>query len=71
MSPFFEDDLDELRELVPPDRMMMGSDYPNAEGLEEATDWVKDIQSFSQAEQRLVMRENALLLSRRRPASAG
>ena len=63
MSPFFEDDLDALKKLVPAERMMMGSDYPHAEGLPNPTDWVREIPNFTKQEQLLVMRENPLSLS--------
>ncbi|NQZ96617.1 MAG: amidohydrolase family protein [Myxococcales bacterium] len=63
VSPFFEDDLDALKKLVPAERMMMGSDYPHAEGLPNPTDWVREIPNFTKQEQLLVMRENPLSLS--------
>jgi predicted TIM-barrel fold metal-dependent hydrolase len=70
VAPFHEDDVAVLRDLVGADRLLMGSDYPHAEGLAEPTSWVDELAGFSDAEIRLVMRENALGLSRRRPASA-
>ncbi len=48
--------------------MLMGSDYPHAEGLAEPTDYVYELKDFSAEEIRLVMRDNALGLSQRRPA---
>jgi hypothetical protein len=48
----------------------MGSDYPHAEGLADPTSYVDELEGFSAAEIRLVMRENALGLATRRPASA-
>ena len=47
---------------------MAGSDWPHAEGLADPTDYVYDLKGLSDAEIRLVMRENALALSQRRPA---
>jgi len=70
ISPFYEDDLRGLRDLVGCERIMMGSDFPHAEGIAEPTDWVQDIADFPSDQQRLVMREVALDLSRPRPASA-
>jgi hypothetical protein len=48
----------------------MGSDWPHAEGLAEPMNYVKDLKNFgfSDPDCRLVMRENGLGLSRRRPA---
>ena len=45
----------------------MGSDFPHAEGIEVPTDFVHQLEGFTPDEIRLVMRENALALSQRRP----
>ncbi len=68
VSPFHEDDVPLLRDLLGAARLLMGSDYPHAEGLAVPTDYVYELKDFSQAEIRLVMRDNALALSERRPA---
>jgi predicted TIM-barrel fold metal-dependent hydrolase len=68
VSPFHEDDVPLLRDLLGAERLLMGSDYPHAEGLAEPTDYVYELKDFSDDEIRRVMRENALDLSRRRPA---
>jgi predicted TIM-barrel fold metal-dependent hydrolase len=70
VAPFHEDDVPLLRELIGAERMLLGSDYPHAEGLAVPTDYVHELEGFADDEVRLVMRENALALSRRRPASA-
>jgi predicted TIM-barrel fold metal-dependent hydrolase len=67
VSPFHEDDVPLLRELIGSDRMLMGSDYPHAEGLAEPTDYVHELKGFPEREIRRVMRDNALELSQRRP----
>ncbi len=67
VSPFFEDDMEMLRDVIGVDRLVFGSDFPHAEGLPEPTDYVKDIAGFSPAEVRQVMRENIIGLL----ASAG
>ena len=71
VSPFYEDQLGELKELLGPDHLLMGSDYPHAEGLADPISYVKDLQNFDYTDEecRLVMRENGLSLSKRRPAS--
>jgi hypothetical protein len=48
--------------------MVAGSDWPHAEGLPDPTDYAKDLSVLTDDEVRLVMRENALALSQRRPA---
>jgi predicted TIM-barrel fold metal-dependent hydrolase len=70
VSPFHEDDVPLLRDLMGAERMLMGSDYPHAEGLAAPTDYVYELKDFSDEEILQVMRENALGLSERRPASS-
>jgi predicted TIM-barrel fold metal-dependent hydrolase len=66
VSPYYEDDLALLRDELGADRMIFGSDYPHAEGLADPLTFVDDLAGFSDAEIRLVMRENALALSQPR-----
>jgi len=70
VSPFYEDPLDELRHLLGADHILMGSDFPHAEGLAEPSSYIKDLRNFdfTDGEARLVMRDNGLALSQRRPA---
>ncbi|MBO0728854.1 MAG: amidohydrolase family protein [Acidimicrobiaceae bacterium] len=70
VSPFYEDELGELLGVLGADHILMGSDYPHAEGLAEPASYIKDLRNFafSDADCRLVMRDNGLALSRRRPA---
>ena len=70
MSPFHEDDVPLLRTLIGSDRMLMGSDYPHAEGLADPSSFVNELAGFDDGEIRKIMRENALGLSERRPAAA-
>jgi predicted TIM-barrel fold metal-dependent hydrolase len=68
VSPFHEDDVPLLRDLIGADRMLMGSDYPHAEGLADPTDYVHDLEGLSADEVQRVMRDNALELSERQAA---
>jgi len=70
VSPYYEDELAALRDLIGADHMLMGSDYPHAEGLAEPSAYIKDLENFgfTPEDARLVMRDNGLELSRRRPA---
>jgi predicted TIM-barrel fold metal-dependent hydrolase len=63
VSPYYEDDLIELRASLGAERMIFGSDYPHAEGLAVPKSFVDDLPGFSDEEIRLVMRENGLALS--------
>ncbi len=68
VSPYYEDDLIGLRTAIGAERILFGSDFPHAEGLADPASFVKDLDGFSADEIRLIMRENALELSRpRRP----
>jgi predicted TIM-barrel fold metal-dependent hydrolase len=59
VSPYYEDDLLALRDAIGAERIIFGSDYPHAEGLADPASFVKDLDGFSDAEIRLIMRENA------------
>jgi len=63
VSPYYEDDLPQLRDELGAERMIFGSDYPHAEGLADPLAFVDDLPGFTADEIRLVMRENALALS--------
>jgi predicted TIM-barrel fold metal-dependent hydrolase len=63
VSPYYEDDLPNLREELGADRMIFGSDYPHAEGLADPKTFVDDLPGFSDAEVRMIMRDNALALA--------
>ena len=69
ISPFYEDELASLRELLGVDRIIMGSDYPHVEGLAEPASYIKDLENFDYTPEqcRIVMRDNGLALSSRRP----
>lgn len=63
VSPFYEDDIPRLRDLIGADHLLFGSDWPHAEGLAEPTAFIKDIPGFSDDEVRKVMRDNAWALA--------
>ena len=69
VSPFYEDELGRLRDLLGADHILMGSDYPHAEGLADPSSYLKDLENFNYPYEdcRLVMRDNGLALSQRRP----
>jgi predicted TIM-barrel fold metal-dependent hydrolase len=70
IAPFHEDDVSKLRDLLGAEQLLMGSDYPHAEGLAVPSDYIHELDGFSQTEIEQVMRGNALQLSEHRPASA-
>jgi predicted TIM-barrel fold metal-dependent hydrolase len=60
ISPYYEDNLQELKSQIGAENILFGSDWPHAEGLEFPTDFVHDLAGFSDDEIRRIMRENAL-----------
>ncbi|MCB0996979.1 MAG: amidohydrolase family protein [Acidimicrobiales bacterium] len=70
VSPYYEDDIDLIKETVGVDHLLFGSDYPHAEGLEDPSDFIYDIPGFTEDEARKMMRDNAWELVTPRPASA-
>jgi predicted TIM-barrel fold metal-dependent hydrolase len=70
VSPFYEDELGDLRQLLGADHILMGSDYPHAEGLADPASYIKDLRNFGYPDDdcRKVMRDNGQFLSQRRPA---
>jgi predicted TIM-barrel fold metal-dependent hydrolase len=58
VSPFFEDRMSELKELIGADRMIFGSDWPHAEGLPAPGDFFDEIPDFDDAERAAVMGGN-------------
>jgi predicted TIM-barrel fold metal-dependent hydrolase len=69
VAPYFEDDVAELRDLIGPEHVLFGSDFPHAEGLANPLDFLKELDGFSDDEIRLVMRENPATIATPRPAS--
>ena len=63
VSPYYEDDLIGLRDLIGADHMLFGSDFPHAEGLADPVSFVHDLKGFSDDEIEMVMRTNGLSLT--------
>jgi predicted TIM-barrel fold metal-dependent hydrolase len=65
VNPFWEDDLDDLVNLVSPDHILFGSDYPHPEGITEPLHWVKNIRDrYSTRDVAKMMGENLYGLMR-------
>jgi predicted TIM-barrel fold metal-dependent hydrolase len=43
INPFWEDDLEVLVDLMSPEHILFGSDYPHPEGMAEPLNWLKQI----------------------------
>ena len=62
VTPYYEEDLTKLAELIGVERILFGSDWPHGEGLHEPTDFAKELHGFAPDDVRKVMRDNALEL---------
>jgi predicted TIM-barrel fold metal-dependent hydrolase len=64
VSPFYEDDLADLAELIGVEHLVFGSDWPHAEGLADPLSYVDDLDAagFTQADADRVMFDNTAAL---------
>ncbi len=70
VSPFYENDLDKLRAIMPADHLLLGSDWPHTEGLRDPLSFTKDLAEagFTTDEQQLIMYDNCKALVQRQPS---
>jgi predicted TIM-barrel fold metal-dependent hydrolase len=59
VAPFVEDSVTDLALHFPVERILFGSDWPHAEGLPRPKDFLDKVASFSLADQRRIMVDNA------------
>lgn len=59
VAPFVEDDVAELARHIPVERILFGSDWPHAEGVEHPRDFFDNLTSFSEDDVRKIMAGNA------------
>jgi predicted TIM-barrel fold metal-dependent hydrolase len=62
VSPFPEEDVVRLREMIGADRVLFGSDWPHPEGTVTPVDFADCIQKLDPDDVRKIMRDNALSL---------
>jgi predicted TIM-barrel fold metal-dependent hydrolase len=58
VTPFFEDDVVGLVEVLGDSHVLAGSDYPHPEGLLWPTDFANELRGMSPEAQRRVLRDN-------------
>jgi hypothetical protein len=68
INPFWEDDVNEVVDLMGPDRVLFGSDWPHIEGMPEPLDYVPELAKLSDADRRRVLLDNVTELTAPRPA---
>ena len=62
VSPYYEDDIRDLIDLLGVDRVHFGSDYPHPEGLREPMRFLTYVKDLTEDELRMVMRDNTARL---------
>jgi predicted TIM-barrel fold metal-dependent hydrolase len=62
VTPYYEEDLHALADLIGVERILFGSDWPHGEGLAEPLHFTKELQGFDDGAVRRIMRDNALEL---------
>lgn len=68
INPFWEDDVHEVIDLMGPDRVVFGSDWPHIEGLPEPIDYMTELQKLDEDTVRRIMWQNAAELNQLRRA---
>jgi predicted TIM-barrel fold metal-dependent hydrolase len=68
INPFWEDDVNEIVDLMGDDRVIFGSDWPHIEGLAEPTDWATELQKLEPDAVARIMGGNVATLNERQPA---
>ena len=63
INPFWEDDVNEVVELMGADRVLFGSDWPHIEGMPEPLDYVPELAKLTEEDRRRVLLDNAVELS--------
>ncbi len=67
MNPFWEDDLDEVVELMGAERVIFGSDWPHIEGMPEPLDYLAELKNCDDDQVRRIMLDNVTELNTPRP----
>jgi predicted TIM-barrel fold metal-dependent hydrolase len=62
VSPFPEDDITHVVDLIGAERVLLGSDWPHLEGTPEPIDYVAQLDKLDAASVRRIMRDNGLEL---------
>jgi predicted TIM-barrel fold metal-dependent hydrolase len=63
ISPFWEEDLGALAELIGVDHVLFGSDYPHPEGLAEPATYVQELSGLPEETVRKIMGGNLARLT--------
>lgn len=72
VAPFYEDNTEDLKNYIPSNRILFGSDFPHPEGLAEPLDYTKEFTTYNDDEIKQVFHSNlkGLLAGARDEAAA-
>ncbi len=59
VAPYYEDDIEQLVGFLGVDRVIMGSDFPHAEGIADPQAFAEELTAFSAADAKRIMHDNA------------
>jgi predicted TIM-barrel fold metal-dependent hydrolase len=68
ISPFWEEHIEDVIDLIGADHVLFGSDWPHVEGLPQPVDYLDEVVTLDDGVRRRLMHDNALALSTLRPA---
>lgn len=60
VTPYLEEDLRALADLIGAERILFGSDWPHGEGVAEPLDFAVELGAFSDTERQRILRDNCL-----------
>lgn len=67
VSPYYEDDIEDLVDHLGVGRVLAGSDFPHAEGIAEPRAFIDDLGGLDHAAARQIMRDNGVALAAPQP----
>ncbi|MFN8601248.1 MAG: amidohydrolase family protein [Candidatus Binatia bacterium] len=62
VTPYLEEDLRALADLIGAERILFGSDWPHGEGVAEPLDFAAELGPFTDAEKQRILRDNCVEL---------
>ena len=68
INPFWEDDVNEIVELMGADRVIFGSDWPHIEGLPQPLDYLVELKEFDDDDVKKIIHDNVTHLNTPLPA---
>jgi hypothetical protein len=67
INPFWEDDVNEVVELMGANRVIFGSDWPHIEGMPRPLDYAAELKEFDDGTQQRILSDNARELNTPQP----